>query len=163
VQLHQVQPVDAQVGAAAVGPGTQVLGRERLRHVRVGAAPALRRHGDVGTALGEEARDELLAAPVAVDVGGVEEGDPGVDGRVQHRERVGVVDTPPVGTQLPAPQPDDGHLTAGAAEHSIFHERQGSHTNQGLLPGRYMHTPATSATPAAASTIHPIGATTSPA
>src|SRR3712207_8516575 len=38
---------------------------------------------------------------------GVEEGDPAVDGGVQHRERVALVDLTPVGAELPAAQSDD--------------------------------------------------------
>ena len=42
-------------------------------------------HGELGGGvLAQEPADNLLAAAIAVDVGGVEEGDPGVDGGAQH-------------------------------------------------------------------------------
>jgi len=58
---------------------------------------------------GEPAADDPLAAPVAVDVGGVDERDAGVDGSVDDRHGVGLRDLAPVGAELPGPEADDGH------------------------------------------------------
>ena len=63
-------------------------------------------------AAAQEPADELLAAPVAVDVGGVEEGDPGVDGGVQHGERVVLADLAPVGAELPGAEADHADVAA---------------------------------------------------
>ena len=71
--------------------------------------------------LAEVAADQLLAAAVAVDVGRVEEGDAGLDGAVQHRERVTLVDLAPVGPQLPGPESDRRHETFRLAQHAFFH------------------------------------------
>ncbi len=90
--------------------------------MRIGAAAHLGGDGESGVgALGEQAADEGLAAPVTVDVGGVEEGDSRLDRRVEHRHRVGVVDLAPVTPELPATETDDGDLTTGATELTCLH------------------------------------------
>ena len=60
--------------------------------------------------------DELLAAAVAVDVGGVQERDARLRGGVQHGARVVLVDLAPVGPELPGAEPDDGDGPAGPAQ-----------------------------------------------
>jgi hypothetical protein len=94
----------------------------RLWEVRVCAASGLRRDDEpLVPALLEEAPDERLAAAVAIDVGCVQEGHARVDGGVQDGQRVALVDLPPVGTELPAPQPDDADLLARPAQHPGLH------------------------------------------
>jgi len=108
--------------AAAVDPGPQVRGGERLGDVGIGPAPRLRRDEQaVGLPLLQEAPDERLAAAVAVDVGRVEEGHAGVHRGVQDGEGVALVDLTPVGTELPAPQPDDADLLPGPAQPPRLH------------------------------------------
>jgi len=55
----------------------------------------------------QELADHLLAAAVAVDVGGVDDGGAGVDRRVQGRERVVGAHLAPVGSELPGTQAHD--------------------------------------------------------
>ena len=57
--------------------------------------------------VGEEPADELLAAPVAVHVGGVEEGHTRLDSRLQHGQGVSIRHLAPVRAQLPRAQADD--------------------------------------------------------
>ena len=107
VQLHQVERVHAEVAARAVGPGDEVLADVVRRHLVEPTAHLGRdgqRHVGVRRA---EAADDLLAATVAVHVGGVEEGDPGLDGGAEHLERVALADVAPVGTELPGAESDD--------------------------------------------------------
>ena len=89
VQLHQVEGVDVEVLARAVGPGAEPRERVGVGDVRVGAAAHLRRDGQavVRAAGGQERADELLGAAVAVDVGGVQERHAGVDGGSEWRAR----------------------------------------------------------------------------
>jgi hypothetical protein len=91
--------------------------------VRVGAPSHLRGHRQASiAALAQQPPDQLLAAPVAVHVGGVEEAHPGVDGGVQRRERILLAHRPPVRAELPAPQPDDPYLTTRATQLSRLHD-----------------------------------------
>jgi len=123
VQLHQVEGVDAEVAATSVVPGAQGFTGEGLGHVRVGAPSHLRGHRQASiAALAQQPPDQLLAAPVAVHVGGVEEAHPGVDGGVQRRERILLADRPPVRAELPAPHPDDPYLTTRATQLSRLHD-----------------------------------------
>ncbi len=88
----------------------------------IGAASHLGGDGESGVGtLGQQSADERLAAPVTVDVGGVEEGDSRLDRRVEHCHGVGVVDLAPVTAELPAAETDDGDLTTGATELTCLH------------------------------------------
>jgi hypothetical protein len=79
----------------------------------------LRRQHDLVAPAGEGAADDLLAAAaVAVDVGGVEEGDAGVDRRVDHRARLRLVDP---AAEVVAAEPHDRHLEDGAAQAARAH------------------------------------------
>jgi hypothetical protein len=119
VQLDQVERVHAEVAARPVVPLAEVRGDVVLGHL-LDAAAHLGRHEDV-TALGEEPADQPLTAAVAVDVGGVEEGDAGVGGAVQHGQRVVLVDLAPVRPELPAAEPDDGHFAAQTGDLPVLH------------------------------------------
>ena len=59
--------------------------------------------------------DALLRAAVAVHVGGVEQGDPGVERGVEDVGGGVVVDVAPVTAELPRAQPDDADVRAGSA------------------------------------------------
>ena len=65
----------------------------------------------------------LLAATVAVDVGGVEERHAGLRRGVQDGERVVGGDVAPVATELPGTEADDGHRPADAGEWALLHVR----------------------------------------
>ena len=75
VQLHEVERVDAEVLARAVGPGAEVGRACSSRAAGRRAGPSSSRRRDAHPAeLREDAPDEPLAAAVAVDVRGVDEG-----------------------------------------------------------------------------------------
>ena len=119
VVLVEVDPVGLQAAERRL---------DRLADVRAGAArrlavaevvAELRREHDLVAAAAERAADDLLAAAaVAVDVGRVEEGDAGVERRVDHRARGGLVDP---AAEVVAAEPDDGHLEVGAAQAAGAH------------------------------------------
>ena len=113
VQLHEVEGVDGEVAAGPVGPRAEVLERVVLRHL-VDPAAHLRGHGQA-LVVAQEAADDLLAAAVAIDVGGVEEGDAGLDRGLQHGGGVALAHRAPVGAELPGAEADDGGGPLGAA------------------------------------------------
>ena len=63
----------------------------------------------------------LLAAPVAVNVGGIEEGDAGVHRRLERCLGVARIDRSPVGAELPRPEPDHADAAAEAFDYALFH------------------------------------------
>ena len=135
VQLHEVDPLDPEVLARARIPGA-----ERLAVVVLGKlldAPAhLRRDEDLRVAC-MQLPAEPLAAPVAVDVGRVEEGDAGVDGRVEHGVRVLRADAPPIGAELPGAEADDADAAVESLDPSLLHlGGHGRRWEPGSRPGR---------------------------
>jgi hypothetical protein len=104
VQLHQVEPVDAEVAARPVDPAAEVLEVVVLRFL-VESAAHLGGHGEPGVGMRRgEAADDLLAATVPVDVRGVVERDARLRGGLEDRTSVGLGDVTPVGTELPGAQ-----------------------------------------------------------
>jgi hypothetical protein len=121
VQLHQVDRVDSEVGSRAIVPGEEVLPAVVLRHL-VDAASHLGRHGDLRVAVfAEEAADLRLASAVAVDVCGVQEGDPRFYCGAQHAQGVVLVDLSPVGAELPAAQPDHADGSVETCQAPLLH------------------------------------------
>ena len=109
--------------ARAVVPGQEGLAVVVLGHL-LDAPAHLRGHGQPAPGWrAQQLAAELLAAPVAVDVGGVEEGDARLDGGVEGRARVVGVDLAPVGAELPGPEPNDAGRAAEAPHLSLFHGR----------------------------------------
>src|SRR4051794_1951056 len=68
---------------------------------------------------------DLLGLPAGVDVGGVHEVDPRVEGAVDDPDRVVVVLVAPVAEHHRA-EAEGGDLDAGAAEGAVVHGRQAS-------------------------------------
>ena len=121
VQLHEIERVDAEIFAGAVGPFAKLGKCEVLGHLSF-TAPHLGGDGEaVAGVVGEVGPDELLAAAVAVDIRGVEEGDSGFDRSLENGPRGGVVDITPICTQLPGAETDHGYSAAGAAQGSSVH------------------------------------------
>ncbi len=125
VRAVQLEQVDRAPSRGCAG-----CGRPRRRGCRGcsprGSArqPAAGLRGDedaLAPALAAQPRDQPLAAPVAVDVGGVDEVDARVDRRVQRPQRLLVVDGAPGATDRPGAEADRGHLHVGAPELSVLH------------------------------------------
>ena len=93
VQLVQVDVVGAQApegflhGEPDVAPAALGAGRGAIPHVHPLVAELRREHHLVPAALENLAKSEFRAAVLAVHLGGVEERDAGVDGRVDHGAR----------------------------------------------------------------------------
>ena len=132
VQLHQVEGVHAEVLPRALHPGAQVLLGEGLRCEGVGAAGGLGgdereggRRADGRCTIGAEARaqraEQALAAAVAVDVGGVEEGHARLERGVEHRRRGLVGDLAPVRADLPAALAHHGERSAQTGGSAVLH------------------------------------------
>ncbi len=75
----------------------------------------------VVAALAQQPPDELLAAAVAVHVGGVEEGHTRVGRGVQRGHGVVLADRTPVGAELPAAEADHRHLATRTTQHPVLH------------------------------------------
>ena len=137
VQLDEVEPLDAEIAPRPVVPLAEVVEDVVLRDL---LDPPAHLGGDEDPGvrtLAQEAPDDLLAAPVPVDVGGVEEGDARLDRGLEHGQRVAVGHIAPVAAELPGPQTDHRHLAAGTAERSLLHPVDPSHEAAGVIvPGR---------------------------
>ena len=106
MQLVQIDVVGLQAPQAVlerpvdvVGPGPFAFG--------VDLHAELRGQDDLGSACPQGAAEKLLALRASVDVGGVEEGDAGVDGTVHHRRGAVVVEP---AAEVVAAQSDDRYL-----------------------------------------------------
>ena len=77
-------------------------------------------HDVVAAAAGERLADDLLRLAARVDVGGVDEVDAGVEGRVDDRDALVVVRVAP-GAEHHRPEAERGDLDAGAAERAVVH------------------------------------------
>ena len=75
--------VDALAYVGRVAPRTDATLRAAGR---IALDAELGRQRDLVAAAGEHTSDQPLVVPVSVDVGGVDEGHPGVDGVVQRRQ-----------------------------------------------------------------------------
>ena len=122
VQLQQVQAVGLEVDQAALDPGAQVGVAVALDRLLGQAASRLCRHDEgLPGPLAAQAGQVLLAAAVAVHVGGVEEGDSGVESGVEGPHGVGLAHFTPLAAEGPRSEADLGYLIAGAAEPALLH------------------------------------------
>ena len=105
MQLHEVERREAEILARAVDPGA-VVGR-RVVLVQQGDAPAhLRRDERTRIAeLRDDPPDDPLAASIAVDVRGVDEGDALGERGLERRGPVGLGHVPQSAPSCQAPKP----------------------------------------------------------
>jgi hypothetical protein len=122
VELEQVDRVHLQVPQATINPPFEVLAAVALGRLRRQAAARFRRHVDrLALALATEARHQPLAAPVAVDVGRVDEVGAGVDRGVEGAHRLLVVDGAPCAADRPGAEADRRDLHVRPSEPAVFH------------------------------------------
>ena len=106
--LVEIDHVRLQPAQRRLDRAEDVLARAAPLGAVAHRLPPLRREHDPVASPLQRAADHLLAAALAaVDVGGVEERDAGVDRRVDHRERRVLVDA---AAEVVAPEADDGDL-----------------------------------------------------
>jgi hypothetical protein len=129
VELLDVDRLEAEVAQARLGPGADVVARERrvgVRAGRGGPAPVLRRdlrrHVDGLGPVPDRAAHELLRVAVAVGERRVDEGQSEVDRAVQRAQRRVVVGADPHAlADAPGAVADLGHLDAGVAKLAVVH------------------------------------------
>src|SRR5690606_18758592 len=106
-----------EVAAAAVDPLLQVLRGVAGDFLLRQATPGLGRHERaLAAALLEHARDQALGMAIAVDIGGVDEIEAGIQRRVQRGDRLTVVDRAPGRANGPGAEADLADSVAGTAE-----------------------------------------------
>ena len=108
--------------------------RARVVHALPHLSAHLGRHDGGITPAAQRRPQKVLGLAAAVDVGGVEEGDPGVEGRVHDARHPGGVHP---AAKLVAPHPDDRHLKprlADATELHLLHS-----LDLGQRPARITH------------------------
>ena len=121
VELNEVEAIDIQVLARSVDPCAQVL-RRVLLEVQ-GSSPAdLRCNHDRFASLFAETCDKPLAASIAVDVGCVKEGHPGVGRGMKGPQALVVVDLSPVGPDRPCAEANLASLASCLAEAPVSHQ-----------------------------------------
>ena len=123
VDLVEVDPVRLEPPQRVLDlmddPAARVAAAVRIvahRHVH------LAREHDVVAAPGERLADDLLRLALRVDVGGVDEVDPGVEGRVDDPDRLVVVGVAP-GAEHHRAEAQLADRDAGAPQGSVFHRR----------------------------------------
>jgi hypothetical protein len=121
VHLVQVDPVRAQAAQRVLDRpddppprGAALVGIVAHRHEE------LRREHDVVAAALECLADDLLGLTGGVDVGGVDEVDPRIEGAVDDADRVVVVGVAP-GAEHHRAEAELGDLDAGASEWAVVH------------------------------------------
>ena len=121
MQLHQVERVHAEVASRPVDPGPEVLRPVVLRQLLHPPAH-LGGHGEIGVGVvREEPAEDLLAAAVAVDIGGVVERDPRLCRGLEDVPRRVLGHVAPVGAELPGAEADRGDRSSGPSESSLLH------------------------------------------
>src|SRR5213075_2038916 len=122
MQLQQVECVSFQIPQTAIDKVTQVLAVISRRDVWLQPASGLGRNYYLFASFAFEPCQQTLTAPVAVDIGGIEEVDTQVHGPVQRRERIAVINVAPRAADGPGAKTNLGNLPAGSAQFSIFHD-----------------------------------------
>ena len=121
VELHEIDGLDAEVVTRTLDPAAEVVvGVEG--EIEWYTAPELRRHDERLRPLAQELPDKALGAAVAVHVGGVDEGHARVDGGVEGRQRLAVVDGAPIGADAPGSEADLGDLVSRLPKPSRVHQ-----------------------------------------
>src|ERR687894_221818 len=120
VELEKVKRLDAEVPEAPLDEGREVLGVVPFGGVRVEAAAGLGRDEDlVARAVLEQPADELLAAAIAVDVGGIEKVDAEVYSAVEGGVGVVLAHGPPLAAEGPGAEADLGHPHPGLSQAAV--------------------------------------------
>ena len=122
VELEQIQCLHVEIGPAAIDKRLDALSCVTIRRVGVQAASCLGRHHHpkVGS-LGAKPSDQLLAAPVAVDIGGVVERDALVCRLMECSHGILFAHGPPLSADSPGTKPNGRDLESGSAQRAVMH------------------------------------------
>lgn len=121
MKLQQIERFDLQVARAALDEARQIRSGVARRVVRVQAPTSFGGSMKNRPAFTLQARQELLAVTVAVNIGGVEEIHAHIERAVQRLQRVAIVDWPPRPANRPRAEADSGNIEPRAAELAILH------------------------------------------
>jgi hypothetical protein len=122
VELQQIQRVGLQIAEAALDPGGEIVAAVALDGLRRQPPAGLGRDVNrFARPFAAQPRDQPLAAPVAVDIGGVDEIDTRVDGGVQCAHRLLVVDRAPRSADRPGAETNGRDLQSAPSQRPIFH------------------------------------------
>jgi hypothetical protein len=122
VDLVEIDPVGAQPPQRVLDLADDPAPRAALLvGIRAHRAVEFRGEDDVVAAAGERLADDLLGLALRVDVGGVDEGDPGVQRGVDDADRLVVVGVAP-GAEHHRAEAQLANRNAGAPEQVVFHE-----------------------------------------
>ena len=131
MQLQQIERIDAEILAAAIDEGFEIGLRIALQHMRIEPAPRLGRHDRaLAPALLEHLANDPLRAAVAIDVGRIDEIDPGVERSVQRLARIRVGDVAPCAADRPGTETHFRNVPAGAAETAMRNLHDNSDRNE---------------------------------
>ena len=117
VELQQVDAIGAEPAQASLRGGDDRRSARAFRELAAVAHPELGGDDDVVAPIAEGPSEQFLAAAFAVHVGGVEQRDASVDGRIDHRLGGLVVHAP---AEVVATEPDqrDRQAPDGAGLHA---------------------------------------------
>src|SRR5262249_3590298 len=121
VQLEQIERLDLEVAQAALDVAGQAAEAVRGHAVRLRAATGLGGHVERRAGLAPQPGQQLFAAPVAVDVGGIEEVDAELDCTAQCRQRFVVGDRAPGAADRPRAEADGADLETGSSQWPCSH------------------------------------------
>ena len=113
---------DAEVREAPLDEGSEIGCVVAVGGVRREPSAGLGGDEERLRSFAAEAGNEALGEAIAVDVGGVEEVDAGVEGRVEGSHRLGLVGPAPLAAaDGPGTEADFRNVPAGSTERACFH------------------------------------------
>ena len=115
MELHQVEAIGGKVLETVLHKAGEILLVVAGGGMRRQAAAGLGGDHDLILALALQLRDQALAPPHAVDIGGVDEVDAAIDGLMESGERFGIVNGSPGAADGPRAKTDFGNLPGGTA------------------------------------------------
>ena len=123
VELDEVEAVDGEVRQAAVDEGREIRGVVAVGGVRGEPAASLRDDMERLRPFAAEARNQALGEAVAVDVGGIEEVDAGVEGCMERGKRGVLVGASPLAaTDGPGAEADLRNIPPRPTESACVHD-----------------------------------------
>jgi len=121
VKLKKVESVGRKVAQAVFNPSRQVLAAVPGNRLARQATAGFGRNDNFLLPAFLELCDETLTPATAVDIGGVEKIDTGVDGFVQSCQRIFVGDLAPCAADCPGAKTDVCNLPTGPTEWAVVH------------------------------------------
>ncbi len=115
MELHQVEAIGGEIAQAVFDEAGDIALVVAIGGMRREAASGLGGDDDLLLALALQLRDQAFAAAHAVDIGGVDEVDAGIDRAMQGGKRFAIVHAAPTAADRPCAKADLGDLPAGTS------------------------------------------------